>query len=256
MRANDDENSLVLTVVSGQEGEPSLIKDSGGPGGGAVAACGDPLARAGGRDGLGALASRPDRGRTGGPGQAGLGPGRGARHTRGPRPQQASRPARVAEALACGATALLPADRIDDHFLSVLRMVGQGYLRRRLGTDAAADRRRARPLGGRRPGGLEIPELTARESDILRSLAQGHVDPADRPGPGDSAEDGGERPDPAVPEAWRPQPIRSVRRCRRIRPAACECWAPGAGTPGAGRPPRGIRRYPEMSRGLSFIGGE
>src|SRR5215472_15917172 len=37
-------------------------------------------------------------------------------------------PPELAEALACGASSLVPADRIDDHFLSVLRMVGQGYL--------------------------------------------------------------------------------------------------------------------------------
>ena len=80
----------------------------------------------------------------------------------------------LAEALACGASALVPADRMDDHFLSVLRMVGQGYL--------VVDSMPMRPLIGavrarwdeRAPGRLELPELTARESDILRSLAEGH----------------------------------------------------------------------------------
>ncbi|HTS96558.1 MAG TPA: response regulator transcription factor [Streptosporangiaceae bacterium] len=80
----------------------------------------------------------------------------------------------LAEVLACGASALVSADRMDDHFLSVLRMVGQGYL--------VVDSMPMRPLIGavrarwdeRAPGRLELPELTARESDILRSLAEGH----------------------------------------------------------------------------------
>jgi two-component system nitrate/nitrite response regulator NarL len=83
-------------------------------------------------------------------------------------------PPELAEALACGASSLVSADRIDDHFLSVLRMVGQGYL--------VVDSMPMRPLIGavrarwdeRAPGRLELPELTARESDILRSLAKGH----------------------------------------------------------------------------------
>ncbi len=83
-------------------------------------------------------------------------------------------PPELAEALACGASALVAADRVDAHFLSVLRMVGQGYL--------VVDSSPMRPLIGavrarwdeRATGGLELPELTARESDILRSLALGH----------------------------------------------------------------------------------
>jgi DNA-binding NarL/FixJ family response regulator len=83
-------------------------------------------------------------------------------------------PPELAEALACGASSLVSADRIDDHFLSVLRMVGQGYL--------VVDSMPMRPLIGavrarwdeRAPGRLELPELTARESDILRSLSRGH----------------------------------------------------------------------------------
>src|SRR5262249_46515957 len=80
----------------------------------------------------------------------------------------------LAEALACGASSLVPADRIDDHFLSVLRMVGQGYL--------VVDSMPMRPLIGavrarwdeRGPGRPELPEPTARESDILQSLSLGH----------------------------------------------------------------------------------
>jgi len=83
-------------------------------------------------------------------------------------------PPELAEALACGANALIPADRIDDHFLSVLRMVGQGYL--------VVGSTPMRPLIGAvrarwedgHTGPMDLPELTARESDILRCLAQGH----------------------------------------------------------------------------------
>lgn len=83
-------------------------------------------------------------------------------------------PPEVAEALASGASALVSADRVDDHFLSVLRMVSQGYL--------VVDSMPMRPLIGavrarwdqRVPGTSDLPELTARESDILRSVAQGY----------------------------------------------------------------------------------
>jgi DNA-binding NarL/FixJ family response regulator len=82
-------------------------------------------------------------------------------------------PPGLAEALASGASALVPADRIDDHFLSVLRMVSQGYL--------VVDSMPMRPLIGavrarwdRTAGPGDLPELTARESDILRSAAEGY----------------------------------------------------------------------------------
>jgi two-component system nitrate/nitrite response regulator NarL len=83
-------------------------------------------------------------------------------------------PPELAEALACGASALVAADRVDAHFLSVLRMVSQGYL--------VVDSSPMRPLIGavrarwdeRASGGLGLPELTSRETDILRSLALGH----------------------------------------------------------------------------------
>jgi DNA-binding NarL/FixJ family response regulator len=82
-------------------------------------------------------------------------------------------PPELAEALASGANALIPADRVADHFLSVLLMVSQGYL--------VVGSRPMRPLIGAVrarwedgvAGRLELPELTARESDILRCLAQG-----------------------------------------------------------------------------------
>jgi len=83
-------------------------------------------------------------------------------------------PPELAEALASGANALIPADRIADHFLSVLLMVSQGYL--------VVGSRPMRPLIGAVrarfedgvAGRLDLPELTARESDILRCLAQGY----------------------------------------------------------------------------------
>jgi DNA-binding NarL/FixJ family response regulator len=80
----------------------------------------------------------------------------------------------MAEALGNGASALVPADRIGDHFLSVLRMVSQGYL--------VVDSSPMRPLIGavrarwdqRVPGRGDLPELTAREIDVLRSVARGY----------------------------------------------------------------------------------
>ena len=83
-------------------------------------------------------------------------------------------PPELAEALASGANALIPVDKIGDHFLSVLMMVSQGYL--------VVGSRPMRPLIGAVrarwedgvAGGLDLPELTARESDILRCLAQGY----------------------------------------------------------------------------------
>lgn len=83
-------------------------------------------------------------------------------------------PPELAEALARGASALVSADKIDNHFLSVLTMVGQGYL--------VVDSMPMRLLIGaaharwdqRVPGVTDLPELTARESDILRSAAQGY----------------------------------------------------------------------------------
>jgi DNA-binding CsgD family transcriptional regulator len=80
----------------------------------------------------------------------------------------------VADALAEGATSLVHAETIDDRFLSVLRMTAQGYL--------VVDSLPMRPLIGavrarwdqRAPGAGERPELTIRESDILRYGAQGY----------------------------------------------------------------------------------
>ncbi len=83
-------------------------------------------------------------------------------------------PTALAEALATGASALIPADRIGDHFLSVLRMVSQGYLV--VGSSpmrSLIGAARARWEDGV-AGTVEVPELTARESDILRCLSQGY----------------------------------------------------------------------------------
>jgi DNA-binding NarL/FixJ family response regulator len=82
--------------------------------------------------------------------------------------------AELADALAEGATSLVFAETIGDRFLSVLHMTGQGYL--------VVDSMPMRPLIGavrarwdqRASGAGDLPELTARESDILRLGAQGH----------------------------------------------------------------------------------
>ncbi len=80
----------------------------------------------------------------------------------------------LADALANGATSLVTAETISERFMSVLRMTGQGYL--------VVDSRPMRPLIGavrarwdqRTPAAGDLPDLTARESDILRFGAQGY----------------------------------------------------------------------------------
>jgi two-component system, NarL family, nitrate/nitrite response regulator NarL len=80
----------------------------------------------------------------------------------------------LADALANGATSLVLADLVGEKFLSLLRMTGQGYL--------VVDSLPMRPLIGavrarwdqRAAGAGDLPELTARESDILRFGAQGY----------------------------------------------------------------------------------
>ncbi len=80
----------------------------------------------------------------------------------------------LADALGNGATSLVLAESIGDRFPSLLRMASQGYL--------VLDSLPMRPLIGavrarwdwRAPGGGDRPELTARESDILRFGAQGY----------------------------------------------------------------------------------
>jgi two-component system, NarL family, nitrate/nitrite response regulator NarL len=79
----------------------------------------------------------------------------------------------LADALAQGATSLVLTDTITDRFLSVLRMTSQGYL--------VMDSPSIRPLIGaatvrwdqEAPSPGDLPELTARESDILRFGARG-----------------------------------------------------------------------------------
>jgi two-component system, NarL family, nitrate/nitrite response regulator NarL len=75
----------------------------------------------------------------------------------------------LARALASGANSLVAADSIDDHFLAVLRMVSHGYL--------VVDSLPMRSLigaGQRMADSGELPELTARENDILQSVARGY----------------------------------------------------------------------------------
>jgi two-component system, NarL family, nitrate/nitrite response regulator NarL len=79
----------------------------------------------------------------------------------------------LADALARGADSLLPAGKIDDHFVPVLRMVSKGYI--------VVSSLPMRPLiragharyDQRVPGSRDLPELAAREGDILASIAQG-----------------------------------------------------------------------------------
>jgi DNA-binding NarL/FixJ family response regulator len=83
-------------------------------------------------------------------------------------------PPELADALANGACALVPADKIEDHFRSVLTMVGQGYLV----VDSAPMRLLLGAVRARWdyqvPGAGGIPQLTARESDILQAAGQGY----------------------------------------------------------------------------------
>ena len=82
-------------------------------------------------------------------------------------------PPELARALASGANSLVPAERINDHFFSVLRMVSQGYvvvdsmpMRSLIGAVRAGSQRKT--------NSGELPQLTARESDILHSVARGY----------------------------------------------------------------------------------
>jgi DNA-binding NarL/FixJ family response regulator len=83
-------------------------------------------------------------------------------------------PLEFARALASGANSLVPADKINDDFLAMLRMVSQGYLvadslpmRSLIGVVRAGSGQRTTDPG-------ELPELTARETDILQSVGRGY----------------------------------------------------------------------------------
>jgi two-component system, NarL family, nitrate/nitrite response regulator NarL len=79
----------------------------------------------------------------------------------------------LARALASGANSL-GADRINDHFIAVLRMVSQGYLVVNSLPMRSLIRVVRGGFGERAANGGELPELTARESDILQSVAAGY----------------------------------------------------------------------------------
>jgi DNA-binding CsgD family transcriptional regulator len=72
--------------------------------------------------------------------------------------------------LGTGAAAALTADGVDDRLVHLLSVVAQGYV--------VVDRKNAHPLL-HRPGGAGTAagagDITAREDDILRSIAQGHT---------------------------------------------------------------------------------
>jgi DNA-binding CsgD family transcriptional regulator len=77
----------------------------------------------------------------------------------------------MATALGGGAAAELTADRVDDRLIHLLNVVAQGYLV--VGRDQAYPLlRRPNGSGGRRGA---APAVTAREHDILRSIAKGHT---------------------------------------------------------------------------------
>ncbi|HEX4062622.1 MAG TPA: LuxR C-terminal-related transcriptional regulator [Streptosporangiaceae bacterium] len=80
----------------------------------------------------------------------------------------------LAGALTSGSNSLVPADRINDYFLAVLRMVSQGYLV----VDSVPMRSLIKVVrtgfGQHMTDNGELPELTARESDILQSAACGY----------------------------------------------------------------------------------
>ena len=78
-----------------------------------------------------------------------------------------------------------------------------------------------------------LPELTARESDILRSIAAGHTVRQTARSLGHRREDGGEHPGAAVPQARRAQPGGRAGPGARLGPDRDD--RAGAATPTAGR---------------------
>ena len=77
------------------------------------------------------------------------------------------RRAQVLDALLRGAVALVAADRVAEDLVPAVALANQGYLAVHAGAaDAVLDAVRT-PYG--------LPELTSRESDILRSIADGHT---------------------------------------------------------------------------------
>jgi DNA-binding NarL/FixJ family response regulator len=78
--------------------------------------------------------------------------------------------AQLADLLRHGICAIVAADRVRDDLLPVLAVVARGYL--------TIDSGEARALLSRHPGpagGSELPDLTPREAEILRSIALGHT---------------------------------------------------------------------------------
>lgn len=75
----------------------------------------------------------------------------------------------VAEALACGVDAFVAADQAREQFMTVLRTATQGYLV----VDSARMRAMIQAMHARDSSWQELPELTARERDILRCIASG-----------------------------------------------------------------------------------
>ncbi|MBO0775254.1 MAG: response regulator transcription factor, partial [Actinobacteria bacterium] len=77
--------------------------------------------------------------------------------------------AELGEALASGADALVAAEQAREQFVTVLRMVTQGYLV----ADSTMMRPIIRAIRARDSRWQDLPELTVRERDILRCIASG-----------------------------------------------------------------------------------
>jgi DNA-binding NarL/FixJ family response regulator len=78
--------------------------------------------------------------------------------------------AQLADLLLHGVCAIVAADRVGDDLLPVLAVVSRGYL--------TIDTGEVRALLSRHPGvagAAELPDLTPREAEILRSIALGHT---------------------------------------------------------------------------------
>ena len=78
--------------------------------------------------------------------------------------------AQLADLILHGVCAILAADRVGDDLLPVLAVVARGYLSLDAGEARALLDRQSGPAGG-----SGLPDLTAREAEILRSIALGHT---------------------------------------------------------------------------------
>jgi DNA-binding NarL/FixJ family response regulator len=78
--------------------------------------------------------------------------------------------AQLADLILHGVCAILAADQVREDLLPVLAVVARGFLTLDAGEARALLDRRSGPAGG-----ADLPALTAREAEILRSIALGHT---------------------------------------------------------------------------------